>query len=90
MVKVIGTVGTTRYTYQDWVEIKKGFSHSHTYSAFQGTITNEDRHFVDLCLFGGAVLSSLDNAIMAQKVIYACEKSIVDRVTIDICERISR
>ena len=26
MVKVIGTPGTTRYTYQDWVEAKKGIS----------------------------------------------------------------
>lgn len=85
MVKVIGTAGTTRYTYQDWVEIKKGFSHSHTYTAYQGSITNEDRHFVDLCLFGGLPLSSLDDAIMAQKVIEACEKSIADRVTVDIC-----
>jgi predicted dehydrogenase len=84
MVKVIGTAGTTRYTYQDWVEIKKGFSHSHTYTAYQATITNEDRHFVNICLKGGSPLSSIDDAIVAQKVVEACEKSIAERVTVDI------
>jgi predicted dehydrogenase len=85
MVKVIGTAGTTRYTYQDWVEIKKGFSHSHTYTAYQETITNEDRHFVDICLSGGLPLSSLDDAIVAQKVVDACEKSILEKVIVDLC-----
>jgi predicted dehydrogenase len=85
MVKVIGTAGTTRYTYQDWVEIKKGFSHSHTYTAYQETITNEDRHFVDICLSGGSPLSSLDDAIVAQKVVDACEKSILEKVIVDLC-----
>mgnify|MGYP000309142916 CR=1 FL=1 len=36
MVKVIGTAGTTRYTYQDWVEAKKGISHSRVYTAYIG------------------------------------------------------
>jgi predicted dehydrogenase len=84
MVKVMGTAGTTRYTYQDWVEVKKGISHSHTYTAYQATITNEDRYFVDVCLQGGAPLSTLDDAIMAQKVIEACERSVAEGITVTI------
>jgi predicted dehydrogenase len=76
MVKVIGTAGTTRYTYQDWVEAKKGISHSRVYTAYQETITNEDRYFVDVCLKGGPPLSSMDDAIIVQKTIEAVEKSI--------------
>jgi predicted dehydrogenase len=84
MVKVIGTAGTSRYTYQDWVEAKKGISHSRVYTAYQATITNEDRYFVDVCLNGGLPLSSLDDAIVAQKVIEACEKSIAEGITVAI------
>lgn len=84
LVKVIGTAGTTRYTYQDWVEIKKGYAHSHTYTAYQGSINNEVAHFVNVCLEGGAPLSTLDDAIVAQKVVEACEKSISEGVTVAI------
>jgi predicted dehydrogenase len=84
MVKVIGTAGTTRYTYQDWVEAKKGISHSRVFTAYQETITNEDRYFVDVCLKGGALRSSLDDAIVAQKVIEACERSVAEGVTVPI------
>jgi predicted dehydrogenase len=84
MVKVIGTAGTTRYTYQDWVEVKKGISHSRTYTAYQATITAEDRYFVDVCLKGGNPRSSLDDAIVAQKTIEAVEQSIAEGVTVEI------
>jgi hypothetical protein len=84
MVKVIGTAGTTRYTYQDWVEAKKGISHSRVYTAYQETITNEDRYFVDVCLRGGQPLSSMDDAIIVQKTIEAVEKSIAEGVTVTI------
>jgi predicted dehydrogenase len=84
MVKVIGTAGTTRYTYQDWVEAKKGISHSRVYTAYQATISNEDRYFVDVCLKGGPPLSSLDDAIVAQKVVEACERSIAEGITVPI------
>ena len=36
MVKVIGTAGSTRYSYRDHVEIKPGLVHSQTYSAVPG------------------------------------------------------
>jgi len=84
MVKVIGTAGTTRYTYQDWVEQKKGISHSRTYTAYQATITNEDRYFVEHCLAGEPPLSSLEDAIVCQKVIDAVEKSIAEGITVGI------
>lgn len=83
--KVIGTAGTTHYTYRDWVEVKKGISHAHTYTAYQETITNEDRAFVDLCLTGEAApLSDLDDAIWAQKATEAVEKSITEGKAVDI------
>jgi predicted dehydrogenase len=84
LVKVIGTEGATHYTYQDWVESKKGISHSRSYTAYQGTITNEDRHFIDVCLKGGAPLSSLDDAITCQKVVEACERSITEGLVVTI------
>jgi len=84
MVKVIGTAGTTRYTYQDWVEARRGISHSRVFTAYQATITNEDRYFVDVCLRGGPPRSSLDDAIMAQKVVEAVERSIAEGITVTI------
>lgn len=77
MVKVIGTAGSTRYSYRDHVEIKPGIVHSQTYTAYAGSVMNEVRHFVDVCLRqGGQPLSTLDDAITAQQMIEACEKSI--------------
>jgi predicted dehydrogenase len=77
MVKVIGTAGSTRYSYRDHVEIKPGLVHSQTYTAYQGSITNEVRYFLDDCLRRGAEpLSTLDDAITAQRMIEACERSI--------------
>jgi predicted dehydrogenase len=84
-VKVIGTAGTTHYTYQDWVEVKKGISHSHTYTAYQDTITNEDQAFVDLCIEGqGKPISDLDDALWAQKTTEAVEKSIVEGTVMEV------
>jgi predicted dehydrogenase len=77
MVKVIGTAGSTRYSYRDHVEIKPGLVHSQTYTAYQGSVTNEVRHFLIDCLrMGQQPLSTLADAITAQKMIEACEESI--------------
>jgi len=84
-VKVIGTAGTTHYTYNDWVEVKAGISHSHTYSAYQATLTNEVRHFVELCnTRTGAPLSDLEDAIWAQRATEAVERSIAEGVTAEV------
>ncbi|TVQ38132.1 MAG: gfo/Idh/MocA family oxidoreductase [Spirochaetaceae bacterium] len=83
--RVIGTAGTTHYTYNDWVEVKKGISHSHTYTAYQATITNEVRHFVELCRNrAGEPPSTLDDAIWAQKTTEAIEKSIAEGLSVEI------
>ena len=77
MVKVIGTAGSTRYSYRDHVEIKPGLVHSQTYTAYAGSIVNEVRHFVENCVGRGEQpLSTMENAITAQKMIEACERSI--------------
>jgi predicted dehydrogenase len=80
MVKVIGTAGSTRYSYRDHVEVKPGLVHSQTYTAYQGSITNEVRHFLVDCLrHGKPPLSTLDDAITAQTMIEAAEKSIAEK-----------
>jgi predicted dehydrogenase len=77
MVKVIGTAGSTRYSYRDHVEVKPGLVHSQTYTAYQGSITNEVRHFLEHCLRRGEKpLSTLDDAVTAQRMIEAAEESI--------------
>jgi predicted dehydrogenase len=77
MVKVIGTGGSTRYSYRDHVEIKPGLVHSQTYTAYAGSIVNEVRHFIENCVRRGEPpLSTMADAISAQKMIEACEKSI--------------
>lgn len=85
MVKVIGTAGSTRYSYRDHVEIKPGLVHSQTYTAYQGSITNEVRYFLVDCLRHGATpLSTLDDAITAQRMIEAAEASIRDRCVVTL------
>ncbi|AMV28754.1 1,5-anhydro-D-fructose reductase [Gemmata sp. SH-PL17] len=85
MVKVIGTAGSTRYSYRDHVEIKPGLVHSQTYTAYQGSITNEVRHFLIDCLrMGQKPLSTLDDAITAQKLIEAAEKSIAEKSVVTL------
>ncbi len=85
MVKVIGTAGSTRYSYRDHVEIKPGLVHSQTYTAYQGSITNEVRHFLIDCLrMGQKPLSTLEDAITAQKLIEAAEKSIAEKCVVTL------
>jgi predicted dehydrogenase len=77
MVKVIGTAGSTRYSYRDHVEIKPGLVHSQTYTAYQGSVMNEVKHFLVDCLrLGVAPLSTMQDAITCQKLIEAAEESI--------------
>ncbi|VTS02369.1 Gfo/Idh/MocA family protein [Tuwongella immobilis] len=83
MVKVIGTAGSTRYSYRDHVEIKPGLVHSQTYSAYQGSVMNEVRYFLLDCLrHGEKPLSTLDDAITAQKMIEAAVKSIAESTVV--------
>src|SRR5262249_30879325 len=77
MVKVIGTAGSTRYSYCDHVEIKPAIVHSQTDTAYQGSIVIEVRCFLnDSFRRGSKPLSTLDDAMTAQRMIEACERSI--------------
>jgi len=65
--------------------IKPGIVHSQTYTAYQASITNEVRHFIDVCVKGGgAPLSTLDDALHAQHLIEAIETSIAEGRTVDL------
>lgn len=85
MVKVIGTEGSTRYSYRDWVELRPGAVHSQTYSAYLGSIANEVRFFVERCVrLGEAPLSALEDAMVAQRIVEACEQSADDGRVVEI------
>src|SRR5882724_446363 len=85
MVKVIGTAGSTRYSYRDHVEIKPGLVHSQTYTAYQGSVMNEVRHFLVDCLrHGAAPLSTMADAATAQKMIEATERSVRSRSVVKL------
>lgn len=85
MVKVIGTAGSTRYSYRDHVEIKPGLVHSQTYTAYQGSVMNEVRHFLLDCLrHGAAPLSTMADAVTAQKMIEAAERSIAEKSVVTL------
>jgi len=77
MVKVIGTEGSTRFSYRDWVQNQKAQVHSHTFSAYPFHIERTVHHFLDRCVRRGeAPLSSMQDAYDAQRVIEAVEASI--------------
>ncbi len=84
-VKVIGTDGATRFSYRDWIENKPGVVHSHTFSVYEWHIREEVRHFVEECIQKGATpLSTIDDAITAQKIIEGSEASIAHKREIKI------
>ena len=84
LVKVIGTAGTARYTYQDWVEVKQGIAHSRTYTAYQESICNEVAQFVEILRRGGEPPSTLDDAIACQQALEGIEDSIVSGRSVDL------
>jgi len=77
-IKAIGTEGSTSYSYNDWVESRKGISHSRTYTALQRTFDNEVRQFLTNIREGGEPPSTLQDAILAQRMIEAMEVSIAE------------
>jgi len=85
MIKVIGTKGATRFSYRDWVENTPAEVHSQTYSAYPYGIRNIDEFFIDQCIRKGETpLSTLDDAITAQKIIEGIEASIQQKAEIEI------
>ncbi|MDN5215175.1 Gfo/Idh/MocA family oxidoreductase [Fulvivirgaceae bacterium BMA12] len=77
MIKVIGTKGSTRYSYRDWVINERNGAHSQTYQCYPETIKNAATHFINNVLrYGEEPLSSLEDAITCQRIIEACELSV--------------
>lgn len=83
-LKVIGTEGSARFSHNDWVVNRKGIVHSHTYVAYPQTIKNEDTHFIACVRGEKQPLSTLDDAITAQKIIEGIEQAIRESKTVSI------
>lgn len=79
LVKVIGTNGSARYTYQDWVELGHDNFHTYTYSAYQGSVNNQTRHLIETIRDGVEPISGLTEAYHAQLTLEAIEKSIEEK-----------
>ena len=76
VIKVLGTKGSTRYSYRDWVINERNGPHSQTYYSYPETIYNEVRYFVEQVVAGNKPpLSTLEDALICQQVIEACERS---------------
>jgi len=76
IIKVIGTKGSTRYSYRDFVINERNGAHSQTYQNYPESIKNTAAHFIERVLRKGEEpLSSLKDAITCQKIIEACELS---------------
>ncbi|MFH6604399.1 Gfo/Idh/MocA family protein [Maribacter algicola] len=77
IIKVIGTKGSTRYSYRDFVINDRNGAHSQTYQCYPESIKNTATHFVDKILRESEPpLSSLQDAITCQRIIEACELSV--------------
>ncbi len=75
LVKAIGTGGATRYSYRDWVEARPAAVHSQTYTAYSDSIANEIAHFVRCARGEDEPLSTLADALDAQRIVEACERA---------------
>ena len=81
IIKVIGTKGSTRYSYRDFVINDRNGAHSQTYQCYPESIKNTATHFINKVLRDNeAPLSSLQDAITCQKIIEACELSVAKGV----------
>ena len=85
IIKVIGTKGSTRYSYRDWVINERNGPHSQTYQCYPESIKNTTTHFINnVVRLGEAPLSSLEDAIVCQHIIEACEQSEIDGLHIKL------
>jgi len=84
LIKVIGTEGSARYTWSDWVLAKKGITLSKVFIGYAGGIINEVNHFIDICINGGKPLSTIDDAIKAQTIMEAIELSIEKKCCVNL------
>jgi len=85
IIKVIGTKGSTRYSYRDWVINDRNGAHSQTYQCYPESIKNTTTYFINNVLRQGeAPLSSLEDAITCQRVIEACELSVAEGIHVKL------
>ncbi len=85
IIKAIGTKGSARYSYRDWVINERNGAHSQTYYCYPESIKNTAAHFIDRVLRRGeAPLSSLADAITCQRIIEACEQSVEEGRHMDL------
>jgi predicted dehydrogenase len=77
IIKVIGTKGSTRYSYRDFVINDRNGAHSQTYQNYPESIKNTTAYFINRVLLNGEQpLSTLQDAITCQKIIEGCELSV--------------
>ena len=80
-IKVLGTQGSARYSYNDFVDSRPHIVHSHSYQAYQYTVQNLTRHFVQECIGKGEPpLSSVADAATALRILDAAERSAAEGV----------
>ena len=80
VIKVQGTKGACSYNYNDFVINEKHIVHSHTYASYPYAVEAETEYLVDKILgCGAAPKSSMQDAIVCQKLIEASERSITER-----------
>ena len=85
MMKVLGTRGSAKYSYRDWVVNEPNGPHSQTYYCYPESIKNTATHFVENVLQKGeAPLSTLEDSIVCQRIIDACEISAVKETHVAI------
>ena len=84
IIKVMGTKGSTRYSYRDWVINDRNGAHSQTYQCYAESIKNTATHFINNVLRNDeAPLSSIADAITCQHIIEACELSAEKGIHVD-------
>ena len=88
MIKVIGTKGSTRYSYRDWVINERAGPHSQTFYCYPESIKNTAKFFIDNVLrCNEKPLSTLEDAITCQRIIEACEHSSKDGIHVELSNR---
>lgn len=84
IIKVIGTKGSTRYSYRDFVINDRNGAHSQTYQNYPESIKNTATHFINRVVrLDEQPLSSLQDAITCQRIIEACEKSVSEGIHVN-------
>jgi predicted dehydrogenase len=79
-IKLLGTTGSCRYSFNDFVDNRKHLVHSHSYQAYGYTIKQITKYFIENCIQKGiSPLSSLDEAHSALRILEAAEKSAISK-----------